>query len=242
MNSNRTVFHVSDIPVEFVRKNIKNVHLSVLPPEGRVRLSGPFGMSEDSARLAVVTRWSWIKKKQKQYASQRRETQREFVEGETHYFKGHKYLLSAVHELGPTSVKVRGNGKIELRCRKNAGRETRKRAFDTFYRTHLRTLISEKVGQFCCDLSVDEPTIRIQRMRTKWGSCAAASGRILINLELAKKPTACVEYILAHELVHLRVRHHNEEFKALLEGIMPDWAHRRDVLNSYPLAYSEWPY
>lgn len=242
MNSNSTILHVSDIPVEFVRKNIKNVHLSVLPPEGRVRLSGPVGMSEDSARLAVVTRWSWIKKKQKQYANQRRETQREFVDGETHYFNGHKYLLSVAHESGPASVTVLGNGRIELRCREEAGREVRQRAFDSFYRTHLGILISKKVRRFCSDLSVNEPNIRIQRMRTKWGSCTAASGRILINLELAKKPSACVEYILAHELVHLRVRHHNEEFKALLERMMPDWSHRRDVLNSYPLAYSDWRY
>lgn len=242
MNSNRTVLHVSDIPVEFVRKNIKNVHLSVLPPEGRVRLSGPAGMSEDSARLAVVTRWSWIKKKQKQYASQRRETQREFVDGETHYFDGHKYLLSVVHKHGPALVAVQGNGRIKLSCREEASREVRQKAFDVFYRAHLETLISKKVSRFCSELSVDEPTIRIQRMRTKWGSSTATSGRILINLELAKKPTACVEYILAHELVHLRVRHHNEQFKALLEGIMPDWSHRRDILNSYPLAYDEWSY
>ncbi|MEO0702491.1 MAG: SprT family zinc-dependent metalloprotease [Pseudomonadota bacterium] len=230
------------MPVEFIRKNIKNVHLSVLPPEGRVRLSAPIGMSEDSARLAVVTRWSWIKKKQKQFAAQRRETQREFVDGETHYFDGHKYLLTVVDGTGQGSVKVRGNGRIELSCRKGASRATRHKAFDTFYRSHLQTLTDKKIAQFCSALSVDQPTVRIQRMRTKWGSCAAASRRILINLEMAKKPSACFEYILAHELVHLRVRHHNEKFKALLEGIMPDWSYRRDILNSYPLAYDEWSY
>lgn len=115
-------------------------------------------------------------------------------------------------------------------------------AFDAFYRSHLRTLIETKIAQYCAELSVRQPTVRIQRMRTKWGSCATASRIILINLEMAKKPTACVEYILAHELVHLRVRHHNEEFKVLLERIMPDWSLRRDILNSYPLAYDEWSY
>ncbi|MEP5632681.1 MAG: SprT family zinc-dependent metalloprotease [Tateyamaria sp.] len=228
--------------VELVRKNIKNVHLSVLPPEGRVRLSAPFTMSEDSARLAVVTRWGWIKKKQKEYARQKRETQRDYVDGETHYFDGHKYLLSVVEESVKASVKVRGNGRIELCCRQGASREVRQRAFDAFYRSHLQTLIETKIAQYCAELSVIQPTIRIQRMRTKWGSCASASQRILINLEMAKKPTACVEYILAHELVHLRVRRHNEVFKALLEGILPDWSHRRDILNSYPLAFDEWSY
>ena len=228
--------------VELVRKNIKNVHLSVLPPEGRVRLSAPFTMSEDSARLAVVTRWGWIKKKQNEYANQRRETQRDYVDGETHYFDGHKYLLSVTEGSVKASVKVRGNGRIELCCGQDASREARQKAFDTFYRSHLHTLIETKIAQFCSELSVAAPTVRIQRMRTKWGSCSAASQRILINLEMAKKPAACVEYILAHELVHLRVRHHNEEFKALLERIMPDWSHRRDILNSYPLAYDEWVY
>lgn len=242
MSSNSLKLIVADLPVEFVRKNIKNVHLSVLPPEGKVRLSAPLTMTEDNARLAVISRWSWIKKKQRQFIAQRRETFREFVDGESHYFDGHKYLLSVAEADGAAKVNVVGNGRIELSCKKDASQKVRQRAFDLFYRGHLRSLIEKRLSAYCSALSVQIPDVRIQRMRTKWGSCRANTHRILVNLELAKKPSKCFDYILAHELTHLRVRHHNSDFQTLLEDIMPDWRYRRDLLNSLPLAYDKWDY
>ncbi len=242
MNSNRTTLTISDLLVELVRKDIKNVHLSVLPPDGRVRLSAPLSMTEDNARLAVVTRWSWIKKKQKEFTSQRREAFREYVNGESHYFDGQKYLLSLVETKKAAKIHIAGNGRIELHCRADASRMAKQRAFDSFYRHHLKSLVDRTLASYCRAFDVREPEVRIQRMRTKWGSCNAKDERVLINLELAKKPRQCFEYILAHELVHLRVRHHNPEFLRALENVLPDWAHRRDILNSLPLAYDEWTY
>lgn len=233
---------ISDLTVEFVRKDIKNVHLSVSPPEGKVRLSAPLSMTEDNARLAVVTRWSWIRKKQKQFAAQRRETYREYIDGESHFFDGYRYLLSVVETDGAARVRVKGNGRIELSCRKGTNHAARQKAFDFFYRLHLQFLVEQKLSAYCSGLKVKIPEVRIQRMRTKWGSCNAKTRRILINLELAKKPSACFDYILAHELTHLRVRHHSSEFRALLESVMPDWDHRRDILNSLPLAYEDWDF
>lgn len=242
MNSNRTTLAVSDLMVELVRKDIKNIHLSVLPPDGRVRLSAPLGMTEDNARLAVVTRWSWIRKKQKEFSSQRREAFREYVNGESHYFDGQKYLLSLVDAKMAAKISIAGNGRIELHCRADASHLAKQRAFDNFYRHHLNSLLDQTLTRYCKAFNVQEPEVRIQRMRTKWGSCNAKNQRVLINLELAKKPRQCVEYILAHELAHLRVRHHNQEFLNVLESVLPDWAHRRDILNSMPLAYEEWAY
>ena len=242
MSSSKSVIIVSGLSVEFIRKDIKNIHLSVLPPDGKVRLSAPLSMKEENARLAIVSRLPWIKKKQKDFATQTRETLREFVDGETHFFNGHKYLLKVCEKSGGSSVKVTGTGRIELRCHAVASRQARAKMFDRFYREHLRTVIDATIIGYCKTLKVDCPEVRIQRMKTKWGSCNSRSGRVLLNLELAKKPTACVEYILAHELVHLRVRHHNDEFRKLLEMVLPDWKDRRAVLNALPLAYGEWAY
>lgn len=242
MNSSRTILTISELSVELVRKDIKNVHLSVLPPDGRVRLSAPRNMTDDNARLAVVTRWGWIKKKQKEYLSQARETLREYVDGETHYFDGQRYLLSVVNSKQAASVVIAGNGRIELHCRADASHSKKQKAFDGFYRKHLIELLEKTLPKLCEALNVDRPEIRIQRMRTKWGSCNPKNGRIMINLELAKKPLRCIEYIISHELVHLRVRHHSSEFVALLETVMPDWIYNKDILNSLPLAHDEWGY
>jgi len=240
MSSNRSVLSISGLDVEVVRKEIKNVHLSVMPPLGRVRLTAPQNMTEDNARLAVITRWGWIKKKQKEYLSQRRETAREYVDGETHYFEGQKYLLSVLNTNGAAKVAVAGNGRIEIRCRADANRQSKAKAFDSLYRRHLTEVLEKIVPSWCEALAVAPPIVRIQRMRTKWGSCNPQTKRIMINLELAKKPRSCVEYIVAHELAHLRVRYHNAEFIALLEKVMPDWRHHKEVLNSLPLAHDEW--
>ncbi|MFT5342109.1 MAG: putative metal-dependent hydrolase [Paracoccaceae bacterium] len=242
MNSSKTTLTISDLSVELVRKDIRNVHLSVLPPDGRVRLSAPQNMTDDNARLAIVTRWRWIKKKQKEYLSQSREPFREYVDGESHYFNGNRYLLSVVNAQRSTKLAIAGNGRIELHCREDASHSARQKAFDSFYRQHLNELLQQTVPKWCEALNVDQPEIRIQRMRTKWGSCNPKNGRIMVNLELAKKPLRCVEYIIAHEVVHLRVRHHSAEFIALLETVMPDWRHHKDVLNSLPLAYDKWTY
>ncbi|AML51400.1 M48 family metallopeptidase [Falsihalocynthiibacter arcticus] len=139
-------------------------------------------------------------------------------------------------------VTIAGNGRIKLHCPGDAPYSAKQKAFDAFYRQHLNEFLQHNLPKWCQALNVDLPEIRIQRMRTKWGSCNPKTGRIMINLELAKKPLRCVEYIIAHELAHLRVRHHSSEFIALLDSVLPDWRHHKDILNSLPLAYDEWTY
>lgn len=152
----------------------------------RVRLSAPQSMTDDNARLAIVTRWSWIKKKQKEYLSQSREKFREYVDGESHYFNGNRYMLSIVNAQRSTKIAIAGNGRIELLYREDASHSARQKAFDSFYRQHLNELLQQTVPKRCEALNVDQPEIRIQRMRTKWGSCNPKNRRIMINLELAK--------------------------------------------------------
>ena len=241
MSSNSSTLTVSGLSVEFIRKDIRNIHLSILPPEGRVRLSAPMSMTEDNARLTIATRLAWIRKKQRAFAEQERETRRRYVDGETHYLSGHKYLLSVREYDGPTEARVLGNGRIELCVSPKATAATKAKAFDTLYRNQLKDWISKALPKYCLALDVSKPEVRVQKMRTKWGSCTQSTSRVLLNLELAKKPLECFEYILAHELTHLLVRHHSREFMIKLEGIMPDWRARREILNSLPLAYEDWP-
>ena len=242
MSSNSLTLTVSGLSVEFVRKDIRNFHLSILPPEGSVRLSAPMSMTEDNARLTIATRLAWIRKKQRAFVEQERETRRSYVDGETHYISGHKYLLSVRQHDGPTEARVLGNGRIELCVSPKATAATKAKAFDTLYRKQLKNWITKALPKYCEALDVSEPEVCVQKMRTKWGSCTQKTNRVLLNLELAKKPLECFEYILAHELTHLRVRHHNKDFRATLEGVMPDWRIRRDLLNSLPLAYEDWEY
>lgn len=242
MSSDSSTLTVSGLSVEFVRKNIRNIHLSILPPEGRVRLSAPMSMTEDNARLTIATRLAWIRKKQRAFFEQERETLRRYIDGETHYLCGHKYLLSVRQHDGPTEARVVGNGRIELCCNLKATAATKAKAFDRFYRNQLKDWIEQALPRYCEKLGVPEPEVRVQKMRTKWGSCSVQTNRVLLNLELAKKPISCLEFILAHELTHFRVRHHNKAFKATIESVMPDWRLRRDLLNSLPLAYEDWEY
>jgi predicted metal-dependent hydrolase len=242
MSTNSSEIFVSGIRIDVTRKAIKNVHLSVCPPEGSVRISAPKSMSDDNARLAVIRRLPWIRRCQEEFQSQRRETERQFVSGESHYFDGRRYLLDVVPSVGATAVVVQNNGRIRLETRPTATRDAKRRAFDNFYRAHLCALVSSVLPDYQERLGVKASDVRIQRMKTRWGSCTQETGRILLNLELAKKPRPCVEYILVHELAHLTERTHSAGFVEIVERAIPDWRQRRDLLNSLPLAYETWGY
>ena len=242
MSTSNSEIVVSGIRIDVTRKAIKNVHLSVCPPEGAVRISAPKSMSDDNARLAVIRRLPWIRRCRAEFQSQRRETERQFVSGESHYFDGRRYLLDVVTSAGPTTVSVQNNGRIRVEARPQTARDTKRRALDEFYRAHLRALVDHALPPYQKQLGVEPRDIRIQRMKTRWGSCIQQTGRILLNLELAKKPRPCVEYILVHEMAHLLERTHNQRFVEIVERVMPDWRQRRDLLNSLPLAYESWDY
>lgn len=233
---------IADIKIHLNRKNIKNIHLSVLPPDGRVRLSVPHSTGEQAIRLAVINKLAWIKQQQADFANQPRQLTREMVSGESHYLWGKKYRLAIAQTTGKFQVNVQGGDKIVLSVTKNTNVENRLKLLNNLYRQEIKTSLEKLLPYWQNKLDVRSEAIGIRKMKTKWGSCNIEAKRIWLNLELAKKPVECIEFVLVHELVHLIERHHNERFKRIMDKNMPDWRERRNLLNSLPLAYEDWSY
>lgn len=236
---------VSGIPVEIVRKEIKNLHVGVYPPSGRVRVAAPLLLDDEAMRLAVISRLSrlgWIRRKRGEFERQVRQSQREFVTGESHYFEGRRYRLDVVERDAPPAVKLRNNTRLELGVRPNSDREAREAVLHRWYRCHLRNQLPPLIAKWEPKLGVNVEDVRIKKMKTLWGSCNIEAKRIWLNLELAKKPNSCLTYILVHEMVHLLERHHNDRFRELMDNFIPQWRAYRDELNRAPLAHKDWRY
>jgi len=232
---------ISGLRVSVVRKAIKNLHLGVYPPNGRVRVAAPLRVSDDAVRLAVIGKLGWIKRQRARFESQPRQSEREMVSGESHYFLGRRYRLRVVKHDGPSLV-ARRKSAIELHVRPETSAEQRERMLQHWYRQQLKTLIPAFVEKWQAALGVELAHCGIKRMKTKWGSCNAESGRIWLNLELAKKPVQCLEYIVVHELAHLVQRRHDARFTALMDEHLPQWRMHRQELNFAPLAHESWTY
>ncbi len=233
---------VSGIAVEVVRKDIKNLHLGVYPPMGRVRVAAPLVVSDEAVRLAVIDKLGWIKRQRAQFARQPRQSEREMVNGESHYFLGRRYRLRVHEHNGPNRVALRGVASMDLFVRPGSDVEKRETVLLDWHRTSLRSVITDLLTHWQPKLGVQAAEWGIKRMKTKWGSCNVGARRIWLNLELAKKPVQCLEYIVVHELVHLLERNHTERFTALMDRHLPDWRTRREVLNSAPLGHESWGY
>lgn len=233
---------IGGISVEINRRDIKNIHLSVLPPNGRVRLSVPSKTGEQAIRLAIVNKLAWIKKQQADFAGQDRQSIREMTNGECHYLWGKKYRLVITKAVGKYTVLAKGNGKLELAVDSATTTDNRLKLLNRFYREEMQRSMTKLLPVWQKKLGVEAHSIGIKKMKTKWGSCNIQTKSIWLNLELAKKPIECMEYILVHELVHLYERHHNERFRVLMNKHMFNWRERRDLLNSLPLAYEDWRY
>lgn len=242
MNIERSRITVSGLPVEIVRKAIKNLHLGVYPPNGRVRVAAPVMIHDEAVRLAVISRLGWIKRQRKRFHSQERQSAREYVSRESHYFLGRRYLLNVIEHDGPSQVSSRGNKILELRVSKGASRHRREQILLAWYRKNLKALILPLIEKWKAKIGVKVESWGVRRMKTKWGSCNSADRRIWLNLELAKKPIHCLEYILVHEMVHLMERKHNDRYIALLDQFLPSWRQRRDELNHAPLSHETWSY
>ncbi len=242
MSISKSQILVGGLKVEVTRKDIKNVHLSVCPPDGRVRMSVPNRLSDENVRLAVANRLSWIKRQQAEFRKQNRETERTFAQGESHYFEGRRYLLKLDQADAPRRVEVLGNTRLRMSIRPQDTIEQAEQTINDFYRSKLRERITRILPEWSERVGATPSAIRIRKMKTKWGSCNSSTGSILLNLELAKKPPKCTEYVLVHELIHLHIRPHNEEFAKRMNDVMPDWRSRRDLLQSLPLAHEDWTY
>lgn len=221
--------------IEVVRKNIKNLHLAVYPPDGRVRVAAPLHMTEDAVRLAIITRISWIRKKQKAFHNQERQSRREIITGESHYFQGRRYRLKVVEINRPQTVKFSNNSTIELRVRPNSDRAKREAVLNEWYRKKLKEQIPAMISEWEPRIGVKVADWGVRKMKTRWGSCNTKARRIWLNLELAKKSLPCLKYVVVHEMLHLIERHHNDRFKSLMSELLPNWQTTRDELNRSPI-------
>ncbi|MGH7783472.1 MAG: M48 family metallopeptidase, partial [Candidatus Binatia bacterium] len=198
--------------------------------------------NDDAVRLAVISRLAWVKRQRARFDAQSRQSEREMVSGESHFFLGQRYRLRVVNYPGPAKVLVRNNSKIDLHVRRELTVVERERALLRWYRQQLKDLIPPLVQRWQAVLAVEVKEWAIKKMKTKWGACSVDARRIWLNLELAKKPVQCLEYIVVHELVHLLERHHNDKFNAIMNKVLPQWRMRRAELNAAPLAHETWSY
>ena len=242
MSTEGLEIRVSGLAVRVVRKDIKNLHLGVYPPLGRVRVAVPLRVSDAAVRLAVIGKLGWIRKQQAKFAAQPRQTAREMVSGESHYFLGRRYRLRVVESARPKGVVQRHSGTLDLHVGAKSTIEDRERLLQCWYRARLRELVPLLLGKWEKKLGVHAVDWRIKRMKTKWGACSIGARRIWLNLELAKKPVQCLEYLIAHELMHLIEPHHDDAFVALMDRHLPQWRHVRKVLNEAPLGHADWSY
>ncbi|MEO5330484.1 MAG: M48 family metallopeptidase [Magnetococcus sp. YQC-5] len=233
---------VGGIQVEVVRKAIKNLHLGVYPPQGRVRVAAPLVINDEAVRLAVIDKLVWIKRQQARFAAQQRQSQREMVNGESHYYLGRRYRLRLHEQTGTAHVVVGGVAFIDLFVPPGTTPEQREAILSNWYRVQLKQMIPPLLEKWQAILNLQIAFWGIRKMKTKWGSCNATMRRLWFNLELVKKPKQCLEYIVVHELLHLLERHHNDYFTDLLDAHIPQWRETREILNSMPLGHDDWSF
>jgi predicted metal-dependent hydrolase len=231
---------VRGINVDVVYKDIKNLHIGVYPPVGRVRVAAPRRLDEEHVRLAVIQRLPWIKRQRKRLQDATRQSPREMVTGESHYVWGMRHRLKVVRRPGRTHVELDGE-RLLLYVPERTDTDARMKLLQDWQRAQLRAAIPALIERWEPAIGGTVPRWSIQRMKTKWGSCNRETGHIRFNLELAKKHPRCLEYIVVHEMTHLLERGHGERFTKLMDGFLPDWRSRRDELNGAPLADEEWP-
>lgn len=233
---------VGGLPIQIVRKRITNLHLGVYPPNGRIRVAVPIAVSDEAVRLAVVGKLGWINRQWERFADQPRQSRRELVSGETHYFLGRRYRLRVIEHPGPGHIVLRSRTTLELLVRAGSDANAREHLLQRWYRDRLRELIPPLLAKWEQILEVHAADWRIRKMKTKWGACSVDARRIWLNLELAKKPARCLEYLVVHELVHLVERRHNDFFTQMMDQHLPLWRQHRHELNSAPLAHANWSY
>jgi len=236
-----TTINLGEISVDVIQKDIKNIHLSVYPPTGRVRISAPRRMDLDTIRVFAVSKLGWIKRQQKKLRDQERESPREYLERESHFLWGKRYLLRIVELDVAAKVELNHNTML-LQVRPGSSLEKKRALLEEWYREELKEAVPPLIAKWEPLIGVRVARFFVQRMKTKWGSCNQLAGNIRLNLELAKKPPECLEYIVVHEMVHLLEPTHNQRFIAMMDRFMPNWQFYRDVLNRLPVPHEEWYY
>ncbi len=239
MNSN-SCLSVDGIEVLVIRKSIKNLHLSVMPPNGWVRVTAPDKIKDEVIKTLLAVKLRWIKKQQAKFQYQERQTKREYIAGESHYFFGKRYRLEVIFKDAKPSVFLKGNNKIILQVRPESSESNRREIMHNWYREELSLFAGELIAEWEEKIGVKAEFFGIKRMRTQWGSCNHEKSRIWLNLELAKKPVNCIEYVIVHELIHIITKKHDEIFFSLMEKYLPNWKSIKEELNRFMLADEKW--
>ncbi len=235
-----TTLRLGQTRVDVVRKDIRNVHLSVHPPAGRERIAAPRRLSDDAIRAFAIGKLAWIRRQQAKLRTQERETPRELLDRETHYVWGRRVLLK-LQASGRPRVELLP-GRLVLHARSGTTLRRRAALLEAWYRAALRDALPALIERWERPLGVKVRRVYVQRMRTRWGSCNPRAGSIRLNTELARKPRECLEYLVAHELAHLVEPRHTARFVALMDNLLPSWRAVRQKLNRLPVRHEDWDY
>lgn len=222
---------IANLNIDVIRKDIKNIHLAVYPPMGRVRVAVPLKVTDEALRLFAISKISWIKKHQRKFLSQDRHSPREYITGESHYFLWKRYLLEVQENADKQWVMVKWKTKIILQCKPGCSKEKKEELMTEWYRSELKKTVPELIEKWEDRIGVKSHDWRIKTMSTRWWSCSILAKRIWLNLELVKKPLHAIEYVIAHELTHLLEKHHNERFMGLMDEYFPTWRSVKEELN-----------
>jgi predicted metal-dependent hydrolase len=233
------LIEIGKIAINVTRKDIKNVHLSVHPPDGRVTLSAPTDTRLEVVRAYAISKLAWIREQQEKLGNQARETPREFVERESHFMWGRRYLMSVIEQNTKPYVDI-DHKQITLSVRPGSSMIKRATVIHEWHKSLLHEFIPPLIGKWEPRLNIQVRAYFIQRMKTKWGSCNHAAANIRLNTELVKKPKDLIEYVVVHEMVHIIEPTHNERFISILSDNFPRWREVRAELNELPLAAEEW--
>jgi predicted metal-dependent hydrolase len=234
---NTELVEIAGLSVELIRKPIKNLHIGVYPPHGRVRVAAPPAISEDAIRLAILTRLGWIKKKQREFEGQARQTERRYVSGETHYLFGRPLrLLVKSAATNRCAIQAEASDRLVMTVPEDATSQQKALWFKVWSRAQLKDRASPRVSKWAERLGVPIPRWGIKLMRTKWGSCNPEKGLVWLNLDLAQKPLQSLDYVVLHELAHLLAPRHDDLFVGIMDRNMPGWRQIRADLNALPLS------
>ena len=230
---------VGEIPITVTLKDVRNVHLSVHPPDGHVTLVAPNSTRLDVARAYAISKLGWIREQQHNLKNQARETVRQFIERESHSLWGRRYLLTVVYRDAKPSVTL-DHKRITLTVRPGSDVEERAKVFHDWHKSLLHEVVPSLIQKWEAKLGVEVTNYYLQRMKTRWGSCNHQANHIRINTEIVKKPKDLLEYVIVHEMAHLLESTHSDRFVAILSEHYPTWREARAELNEPPLSAESW--
>jgi predicted metal-dependent hydrolase len=237
----KSQFQIDNISIEVVRKSIKNIHLSVHPPGGHVTISAPEHLKLDTIRVFAIAKIPWIRDQQEKLLGQEREPSREFLNRESHFVWGERYLMKVIEVDKSPSLEIK-NKQLVFRVGADWEQIEKQEFLDSWYRELIRESVVDLLPKWEKKLGVDVSRLFVQRMKTKWGSCNSKAASIRLNSDLAKKPRECLEYIIVHEMAHILEPTHNQGFIKIMDQNMPKWRSHQQLLNSLPVKHENWSY